>query len=53
MYGKFFLTNEEPDIEKHVHPKEKARGLACKGRERELLGKASSYGNELCIFSKL
>ena len=47
--GKFFLTNEEPDIEKPVHPKENARGLACKGRERELLGKASIYGNKFSL----
>ena len=36
--GKFFLTDGEPDVEKPVHYKDKARGNFCKGRERELMG---------------
>ena len=37
--GTFFLTNDEPDIRKPVHAKDRARGSSCKGKERELLGR--------------
>ena len=40
--GKFFLTDDEPDISKPVHEKEKSRGRFCKGKEREILGKLAA-----------
>ena len=40
--GQFHLTNNQPDISKPYHNKENARGMFCKGKERQLLGKRAA-----------
>ena len=38
VQGRFFSTDDKPDISKPLHYKKKARGKFLKGRERELIG---------------